>query len=127
MAIAFWCVLAAGLLPLVTIGVAKWSHIREFDNTDPRDPQFYRSGFRARAWGAQQNGFEAFPFFAAAVMVATWHAAPQGWIDGLALIFLAARLAYTACYLGGMASLRSAVWSLGFLASVAIFLLPAVF
>lgn len=127
MSIAFWCVLAAGILPLLTIGVAKWSHFREFDNSDPRDPKFYRSGFKARAWGAQENGFEAFPLFAAAVMVATWHAAPQSWIDGLAVIFLGARLAYTAFYLTDMATLRSAVWSLGFLASLAIFLLPAVF
>ena len=41
----------------------------------------------------QLNGFEAFPLFAAAVIVAQILQAPQARIDILALVFVAARVA----------------------------------
>ncbi|WP_430514088.1 MAPEG family protein [Pannonibacter phragmitetus] len=68
MPIAFWCVLAAAFLPILSVVPAKLT--KDFSNARPRDPAFWAEGFRARAQGAQANGFEAFPLFAVAVLVA---------------------------------------------------------
>jgi uncharacterized MAPEG superfamily protein len=106
------------------LGPAKFAGLREFDNSYPRDPAFYTRGPRARALGAHQNGLEAFPLFAAAVLLAELHGAPQHMIDGLALAFLGARIAYAVCYLGDRPSLRSLIWTLAFVINLAIFLLP---
>ena len=48
-----------------------------------------------RADNAQKNGFEAFPFFAAAVIVAHLLHAPQERVDILAIIFIVARIGYS--------------------------------
>ena len=123
MSIALWCVLAAAILPVVAVAPGKVS--REFDNRRPRDPDYWRTGFRARANWAQENGFEAFPLFAVAVVVAEWKGAPQGFVDAAALVFVAARIGYTVAYWADRATLRSLLWLVGFGASVAIFVRPA--
>jgi len=124
MTIAELCLLGMVLLTYLVIGPAKFAGLREFDNSYPRDPAFYTKGPRARALGAHQNGLEAFPLIAAAVLVAELHSAPQHTIDGLALAFLGARIAYAVCYLGDRPSLRSMIWTLAFVINLAIFLLP---
>jgi uncharacterized MAPEG superfamily protein len=124
MTIAELCLLGMVLLTYLVLGPAKFAGLREFDNSYPRDPAFYTKGPRARALGAHQNGLEAFPLFAAAVLLAELHGAPQHTIDGLALAFLGARIAYTVCYLGNRPSLRSMIWTLALVINLAIFLLP---
>ena len=123
MTIAELCVPGAILLYLVTIGLPKWLAWRKFDNNNPRAPGFYE-GWRARALGAHQNGIEALPFFAFAVLLAEFRQAPQAMLDQLALLFLALRLVYVALYLKGWGALRSAVWSAAFAVNVLIFALP---
>jgi uncharacterized MAPEG superfamily protein len=124
MTIAELCLLGMVLLTYLVLGPAKFAGRREFDNAYPRDPAFYTKGPRARALGAHQNGLEAFPLFAAAVLLAELHGVPQHIVDGLALAFLGARIAYTVCYLGDRASLRSMIWTLAFVCNLTIFLLP---
>jgi uncharacterized MAPEG superfamily protein len=124
MTIAELCLLGMVLLTYLVLGPAKFAGLREFDNSYPRDPAFYSRGPRARALGAHQNGLEAFPLFAAAVLLAELHGAPQHMIDGLALAFLGARVAYAVCYLGDRPSLRSLIWTLALVINLAIFLLP---
>ncbi len=124
MTIAELCLLGMVLLTYLVLGPAKFAGLREFDNSYPRDPAFYTRGPRARALGAHQNGLEAFPLFAAAVLLAELHGAPQHMIDGLALAFLGARIAYAVCYLGDRPSLRSLIWTLALVINLAIFLLP---
>ena len=51
----------------------------------PRDPAFYQDGIRARALGAHQNGIEAYPFFAAAVLLAEFRGAPQNLVNELSV------------------------------------------
>jgi len=79
----------------------------------------------ARAWGAHLNGFEAFPFFAVAVLLSEMRHAPQGMIDALAAGYVAVRLGYMAAYLGDRPALRSALWALGLLLNIALMVLPA--
>jgi uncharacterized MAPEG superfamily protein len=119
MTTAYWCVLAAGLLPYVATVSAKLG--ARFDNRHPREWLARQTGWRARANAAQLNGFEAFPLFAAAVIVAHQLGAPQPRVDLLALTFVAARLAYLACYLADLHWLRSVAWFVGIGAAVAIF------
>jgi len=124
MTTALWCVLASGLLPYVATTIAKAGGER-YDNRDPRAWLDRQQGFRRRADFAQRNGFEAFPLFAAAVIVAHLLGAEQERIDALALIFVAARVLYTACYLADWDRARSVAWLVGFVATIAIFVTAA--
>jgi uncharacterized MAPEG superfamily protein len=119
MTTALWCVLIAGLLPYVAVVIAKGG--AKFDNNNPRDWLAKQEGYRRRANGAQANSFEAFPLFAAAVIVAHVLHGPQARVDMFAMIFIAARIAYLLCYIADWAVLRSLAWLLGIVCAVTIF------
>src|SRR6201991_2799880 len=124
MTVAEWCLFATVLLYLLTIVPVKWIGFRRYNNSKPRDPAFYDDPLRARALGAHQNGIEAFPFFAAAVLLAEFRAAPQNLINELAVLFVIVRIAYVLTYVGNRPRLRSILWNVGFVIIVAIFFLP---
>jgi uncharacterized MAPEG superfamily protein len=126
MTVAEWCVFAVVALYLLTIVSVKWTGAGQYDNAQPRDPAFYQEAIRARALGAHQNGIEAFPFFAAAVLLAEFRSAPQNLINELAVLFLIVRIAYVLTYIGNRPRLRSILWNLGFAINVAIFFLPLI-
>jgi uncharacterized MAPEG superfamily protein len=126
MTVAEWCVFGTLLLYLLTIVPIKWFGFRSYDNARPRDPAFYDEPLRARALGAHQNGIEAFPFFAFAVLLAEFRGAPQNLIDELAVLFLIVRIAYVFTYLGNRPRLRSILWNVGFAINIAIFFLPLI-
>lgn len=126
MTLAYWCVLAAALLPLVATGVAKAGGER-YNNRYPRAWLDKQQGYRARATAAQSNSFEAFPFFAAAVIVAHLTHAPQARVDLLAVVFVAARIAYLWCYVADWHWARSFVWFVGWIVCVVIFISGVVF
>jgi uncharacterized MAPEG superfamily protein len=122
MTVALWCVLVAALMPLIFTGIAKTGG--GFDNRAPREEADTLGGYRKRAYAAHLNAFEAFPFFAAAVIVAEMRGAPRGLVDGLAAAYIVARIGYFAAYLGDRPSLRSSVWGIGLLLAIAIFISP---
>ena len=124
MTLAEWCVFGALLLYLSTIAAIKWIRFRTFDNSQPRDPAFYQDAIAQRALGAHQNGIEAFPFFAAAVLLAEFRQGPQHLIDELAVLFLIVRIAYVLTYLGNRPTLRSILWSAGLAINLGIFFMP---
>jgi uncharacterized MAPEG superfamily protein len=124
MTTAFWCVLIAGLLPYAATLSAKIG-ARGFDNRNPREWLAAQTGFRARANAAQHNSFEAFPLFAAAVLVAHLAAAPQPRVDLLANTFVISRVLYLAFYVADLSTLRSLAWFGGIGSAVAIFLAAA--
>ena len=124
MTIAELCLLGAVVLTILSIMPAKLSGRGEYDNGNPRDPRYFTPGLRSRSQGAHLNGYEAFPFFAVAVILAEMRAVPQGTVDKLAVAFLVARILYVLLYLGDRPSLRSVVWSVGFACNVAIFFSP---
>jgi uncharacterized MAPEG superfamily protein len=124
MTTAFWCVLIAALLPYLGTIVAKSSGER-YNNRDPRAWLDRQSGLSRRADNAQKNGFEAFPFFAAAVIIAHLTQASQERVDILAIIFIVARFGYFVCYLADWQAVRSLVWMIGFVACLTIFVLGA--
>jgi uncharacterized MAPEG superfamily protein len=126
MTVAEWCVFAIVMLYLLSIAPIKWFRFRRFDNSRPRDPAFYEDPIAARSLGAHQNGIEAFPFFAVAILLAEFRACPQRLVDELAVVFVIVRIAYVLTYLGNRPTLRSILWSLGFAINVAIFFMPAI-
>lgn len=113
---AILTVLVAGLLPIVCAGIAKWG-AGSYDNHNPRAWMAQQEGRRARANAAQQNGFEAFPFFAAAVALALFRSVDTTTVALCGWFFIAMRIAYIYCYVSDRPTLRSIVWILG-LASV---------
>ena len=120
MTIAYWCVLVAALLPFVFTGIAKFSG-PGFNNARVRDFQAKLEGARARAHWAHLNSFEAFPPFAAGVIIAHQLHVAQGRIDALALTFIAARIVYGAMYIANLPTLRSLVWLIALGCTVALF------
>ena len=126
MSIAKWCVLAACLLPIATVALAKGHAARlsrksgSYDNNNPREWESRLSGWQQRANAAQANGFEALPLFIAGVLLAQMAQADQSRIDLLAMAFVGIRIAYVAAYLANLGTLRSLIWSGGVGVSIAL-------
>ena len=124
MTVALWCILIALFLPPLCALIAKASsgRFRLRDNHDPRAFLDTLSGLPRRAHAAQQNSFEAFPAFAAAVLVADIVGnAEQVTQDVLGVMYITSRLLYIICYLADWAALRSLVWFAGMAMIVAFF------
>ncbi len=128
MALHLWCIVAAWILVYsskLPVAVAM-QRAGGYDNRHPRAQQAALTGWGARSVAAHLNGFETFAPFAAAVLVAhiaggfPWH------VDVLAIVFVVSRVLYQVCYLADLSTLRSVVWSVGWLATLALFLSPLI-
>lgn len=126
MTLGYWMVLVAALLPFVFAAAAKFGGGPGFDNRAPRAYLAGLEGWRQRANWAQQNQFEAFPPFAAAVIIAHQVGAAQGVVDGLAVLFIVLRLIYGLCYIRDWPALRSLVWMAAFACIVGLFIAAGV-
>jgi uncharacterized MAPEG superfamily protein len=124
MTVAEWMIFAAVILYLLTIAPVKALGFRTFDNSNPRNPAFYKPGPATRALGAHMNGIETFPFFAVAVLLAEFRHEPQHRIDMLAVSFVVIRLLYVLAYLGDRPTTRTLLWNMGFAANAGIFFMP---
>ena len=127
MTLAYWTVLAAAFVPYMGTVYAKFSGggAKTYDNRAPRAQMDSLPPQRRRAYWAQLNGFEAFPPFAAAVIIAHLTGGPQGWIDALAASFVALRVIYTLLYIYDSPTARSIVWGAGLVCVVALFVVAA--
>ena len=73
MTLALFCILLATLMPIVCAGLAKGREMNVshkdggYDNRNPRDWIAKQQGYKRWAQAAQENSWEALPFFAAAV------------------------------------------------------------
>lgn len=130
MTIAIFCILLAALLPLACAGLAKSRGFKVshrdggYDNRSPRDWIAKQEGFSRWANAAQENSWEAFPFFAAAVIVSHMLGVTGALPDALAVAFIVLRSVYVLCYVTARQKWRSRVWALAWLINVTIFLLP---
>lgn len=124
MSIAYWCILIAAALPYLWVSVAK-SGAPDYNNKDPRGWVANQQSYRVRnGYGAHLNAFEAFPAFAASVLMAQFAGVDEGRISMLALAFVVFRILHGIFYLSGTHALRSLVWLGGF-ASVAALMISA--
>ena len=127
--VAYWCLLAAALLPLACAALARWGMLRVparqggYDNYNPRAWLARQTDWRARANSAQANTFEALPFFFAAVIIAHQLQASQVRLDVFAFVFVVLRMAYVIMYVADMAKSRSVLWFLALLVNVGILFL----
>lgn len=127
MTLAYWMILAAAFVPYLGTAYAKFSEggARTYDNHAPRVQAETLPPQRRRAYWAQLNGFEAFPPFAAGVIVAHLAGAQQSTIDGLAVAFVVLRVIYNGCYIYDKPTPRSLVWAVGLLCVVGLFIAAA--
>jgi len=116
---ALICVLIAGLMPYLWTSVAKLLGPR-YDNRNVREWQSRLSGAAQRAHAAHLNSFEAFPFFAAAVLAAMVAQADMRRVAMLSIAFVVARVVYGLVYLWDVAVVRSLVWFVGLGCVIAI-------
>lgn len=117
---ALICVLIAGLMPYLWTTVAKIAGPR-YDNRNVRDWQARLEGLPKRAHAAHLNSFEAFPFFAAAVLAAIVAHADMQRVAMLSIAFIVARIVYGLVCLWDIAPVRSLVWFVGLACVIAIF------
>ena len=129
MSIALWCVLVSAALIFIAklplaLAMAKDSD-SGYDNHHPRAQQARLTGFGARALAAHQNSFEAFPLFAAGVLMAHTTGTHGGLIDTLAVTFVISRVLYLLCYWADLHWQRSLVWGVGISCTFLLMLSPA--
>ncbi len=125
MTIAYWCVFITALMPYLWAGLAKIS-TPNFNNHEPRHFLNQLEGWGQRANWAQSNSFEAFPAFAAAVIIAS-HIGNinANTLNNFALLFVVCRLLHGIFYITNQATLRSLVWLISIGSWVSIFILSA--
>ena len=124
MSIAYWCILIAAVLPYVWISIAKAGGKR-YDNRDPRGWMSKQDDPRSkRANAAQLNAFEAFPAFAASILMAQFAQVAGQRIIWRAMAFVAFRILHGIFYIADQHALRSLVWFAG-LACVITLMLSA--
>ena len=124
MALHLWCIVAAWILVYsskLPVAVAM-QRAGGYDNRHPRAQQATLTGWGARSVATHLNGFETFAPFAAAVLVAHLAGGPTGLMGALAVTFVVSRVGYLICYLADLSTLRSIVWSVGWLATLALVL-----
>jgi len=125
MSIAYWCILIAAVMPFVWVGVAK-SGAPGYNNKDPRGWVAKQDAFRVRnAYNAHLNAFEAFPTFAAGVLMAQFAGVDPGHANLLAMAFIGFRILHGVFYIAAKAAIRSVVWMGGFACTVALMVLAA--
>ena len=119
MTLAYWMVLVAAMLPYIAVGYAKLRP--NYNNHAPRVGIEQLPPAKQRAYWAHLNAFEAFPPFAAAVIIAHLAHASQPLVDGLAIAFVVARVAHLFLYIKDAAALRSIAWTVGMGCVVGLF------
>ena len=130
MTIALFCILLAAIMPIACAGLVKGRDMAVpykdggYDNRNPRDWIAKQQGSKKWAQAAQENCWEALPFFAASVIVSHMLGV-IGWLpNALAVAFIVLRVIYIALYVTGRERSRSLVWIAAFFVNVAIFLSP---
>ena len=114
MATAYICIIIAAVMPVILAAYAKLS-VKGYDNNNPREFLAKLDGRAKRANFAHMNAFEAFPFFAAGVIIAYLAGVDPLKIDVLSMAFIAFRIIYSLCYIFDKSVLRSINWFLAFL------------
>ena len=119
-----WCLVVVAILPYVIAPIGGYFRMRQFkgiDNKYPRLQQAQMEGIGARALGAQQNAWEALPFFTAGVVVSHLTQAPAETAANLSIGFVAARVLHPIFYLANIDTLRSLVWLVGLVCGFGLF------
>lgn len=113
-------------VPKLPLSMAMAQLPEGYDNKNPRDQQARLSGWGKRALAAHANGFESFAPFAAGVLATQITGASPHWAAIFSIAHVVARLLYAVAYLADVALLRSSIWTVGFVSTISLMLLPIV-
>ncbi|MEM6446823.1 MAG: MAPEG family protein [Cyanobacteria bacterium P01_D01_bin.123] len=112
--VLLYCIAIAGFLIYVPFGWVSVARLQlGYQPSTPRAMFDQLPPFAQRATWAHQNSFEAFMLFAAAALTCYVIGNVSVWAAQLAVIFLAARLLYSICYVADWPWARSLMWALG--------------
>jgi len=96
-----------------------------YDNRNPRAQSAALQGIGARALAAQQNSWEALAVFTPSVLVAHLAGADPEQSSTAAVVFILARVCYSAAYLADLSSVRSLTFLVGLGSCIYFFVLAA--
>jgi uncharacterized MAPEG superfamily protein len=123
-----WCLVLVALAPiaLAIFGVRlRTQQLGEIDNHHPRVQATELRGVAARAYGAQQNAWEALALFSAAVFTAHLAGASPGASAAAAMVFVAARVLHAIFYIRDLPAPRGMAFATGLLCCLTLFGLAA--
>ena len=122
MTIGYMCLLICMVLTIFWAGVSKYGYGDiKYDNESPRDHLSSLLGKAKNAYNAEQNCYETFPAFAAAVIIAHQIGNDQFMINMLCVVFLLTRILHGYFYITNKGSLRSIVFVLGLITNIWLF------
>lgn len=128
MSMVLWCLFIAGLLHIISripVLLAQEKCEGGYDNHHSRSQQATLTGWGERARAAHNNQIESFPIFAAGAIATTISGATGDMVTGFAVAYVLARFAYLFFYIKDLATLRSTVWVISYVASLALLCSPA--
>ena len=111
-------------IPRIFVARGQAQQPEGYDNAHPRAQQAKLTGLAARARGAHDNSFEAFAPFAAGVLACKISGVDADEVALLSMGFVIVRVIYLVTYLKNLPTVRSIVWSVAFLLSLALLTLP---
>jgi uncharacterized MAPEG superfamily protein len=125
MLFAHWMLLVASFLPIIAVSFAKSG--KAYDNSQPRvyAESLAENTLQRRMVWAEANSWEALMMFAPAVLLATFLKVDTMVLNLCAGGFIVARIVYLICYAKNLASARSAVWSIGLLFILGLYVAAA--
>jgi uncharacterized MAPEG superfamily protein len=126
MTTSLWCLMVVAILPYVLSTAGGYFRFRQFDELDNKNPRAQSAaleGLGARIYAAQQNAWEALPFFAAAVLVANLGGADPDKAGLASIVFLGTRVLHPILYAANLDVLRSVVFLIGLASGIRLFLL----
>ena len=122
MTIPLWCLALGVVLPYVW-NPFSFSERKALGGPDFRTPRLQTAqleGAGARAMGAHANAFEALVVFGVAVLINHLAGADASYSAGLALVWLAARIAHGAFYVADRQLPRTGAFVVGLLSALAM-------
>lgn len=123
MNIPFFCIFLAFIMNYLSkypVAIAMAKSPKGYDNELPREQQAALTGWGKRALAAHLNGFEIFPPFAAAVLMAHIAGLDEKTLSVYCITFIVSRIAYISLYLANKSTWRSLVWAIGAICVAAI-------
>jgi uncharacterized MAPEG superfamily protein len=113
-------------IPRAVVGAEMKKLAGGYDNSDPRGQQTKLEGRGKRALNAHHNSIEAFPGFAVAVLCCAQTPTNLTYVAIACIVFIVARVVYISAYLADKSTFRSTMWSLGMVATGALFIMSLV-
>ena len=128
MTVPFWCLVVVIFIPLVLAGLGGGQRSKAFgeaDNKNPREQAKKLDGIGARVYAAQENAWEAAIMFSVAVITTHLAGLSPSEAAPYTIAFVLLRVAHAFCYVRDIDKVRSAVFILGLICIITLFVKAA--